>query len=344
VPLLEYRRFVRDVLGAAGADAGDATAVAEGLLWADLQGRPGQGMQRLPNLARRLARGLIRSPAAMAWSEAGTAARVLDAADGFGHVAGTAAMREAVALASSHGVGLVLVRRSVHFGAASYYCAQATEAGCLALACTNAYRKVAAHGGRTPVLGTNPLAFGCPTGTGEPLLVDVSTSSLAGSGLRGRQGSGRLPPGSALDADGRPTDDPAAAEAGCLLPAAGPKGYGLALMVEVLSAVLSGAAVGGDVGSVFHTWDRPVDAGHAFLAASIPRFMPIQAFIARMDSLVGWVKASPPLDPANPVRFPGEGRGRLAELQRREGIRLAEAARRAADAAAADWSVAPFRG
>jgi len=102
--------------------------------------------------------------------------------------------------------------------------------------------------------------------------------------------------------------------------------------------------VGGDVGSVFHTWDRPVGAGHAFLAVSIPRFMPLEVFLARVDALVAWVKAPPPLDPERPVRFPGEGRGRLAERRRRDGILLDETCRRAADSAAAEWGVARIRG
>jgi len=158
-----HRRFVRDVLAAAGAASGDADAVADGLLWADLRARPAQGLLRLRILVRRLARKLIRSPAPMAWTAIAPAAHRLDAAYGFGHVAGRLAMARAVELASAEGIGLVAVRRSLHYGAAGYYCALAADAGYLGFTCSNAFPKVAPFGGTRAVLGTNPLAFGCPT-------------------------------------------------------------------------------------------------------------------------------------------------------------------------------------
>lgn len=339
-----HRRFMEDVLRAAGAAPDDARAVAEGLLWADLRGRHAQGLARLPILARRLARKLIHSPAAMAWTVAGPAAHRLDAAYGFGHVAGRLGMARAIELAASGGIGLVAVRRSLHYGAAGYYCAFAADAGCLGFTCSNAFPKVAPFGGTQALLGTNPLAFGCPTPSGAPLLVDLATSTLAGSDVRTIHGArGRLPPGAALDSSGRPTDDPEAAARGSLLPAAGPKGFGLALMVEILSGVLTGAGVGRDVGSLFGTWDRSIDAGHVFIAIAVERFMPRHTFLERVGGLLDLVKAAPAMDGAEAIRYPGEIRARYAAAYGREGIPRDHAMEQVIGELAAEFGVEPPR-
>ena len=335
-----HRRFVRDVLAAAGAAPGDADVVADGLLWADLRARPAQGLLRLPILARRLARKLICSPAPMVWTPVAPAAHCLDAAHGFGHVAGRLGMARALELADGEGIGLVAVRRSLHYGAAGYYCALAADAGYLGFTCSNAFPKVAPFGGTRAVLGTNPLAFGCPTPSGAPLLVDLATSTLAGSDVRTIHGaSGRLPAGSALDSAGKPTDDPEAAASGCLLPAAGPKGFGLGLMVEILSGVLAGAGVGREVGSLFSTWDRSVDAGHVFIAIALERFVPRQTFLERVGGLLDCVRTAPPVEGGDPIRYPGEIRGGYAAAYAHDGIPCDEAMERAIDALTVEFGV-----
>jgi LDH2 family malate/lactate/ureidoglycolate dehydrogenase len=320
-----HTRFVVNVLRAAGASSEDSDVVAEGMLWADLRGRHTQGLTRLPNFIDRLSKGLIRSPAAMVWQEVGPAAALLDAGHSLGHVAGRRAILRAVELARVQGVGLVAVRHSNHFGAAGYYCALAAAAGCLSFNCTNAFPKVAPYGGRKPALGTNPMAFGCPTRGAGPLLVDLSTGALSGGEARstGDKG-GQLPPGVALDAEGRPTQDPAALKVGCLLPVGGARGFALGLMVEVLSGVLTGSAVGKEIGSLFSTWDRPVDVGHLFIAVHIERFLPLSEFLDRLDRLLTWIAATPPQEGFEVVRIPGDIRVQLAEKYMREGIPVAQ--------------------
>jgi ureidoglycolate dehydrogenase (NAD+) len=319
-----HTHFVMQVMESVGASSMDSEVLAEGLLWADLRGRHTQGLTRLPNFVERLSKGLIRSPASMVWHEIGRASALLDAGHGLGHVAGRKAILRAVDLARAQGVGLVAVRHSNHFGAAGYYCALAAEAACLSFNFTNAFPKVAPYGGRKPVLGTNPIAFGCPKrGTG-PLLVDLATGALSGGEARstGDKG-GRLPPGVALDAEGRPTQDPAALKGGCLLPVAGARGFALGLMVEVLSGVLTGSAIGKEVGSLFSTWDRPNDVGHLFIAVNIEHFLPLSEFLDRLDRLLSWIAVTPPQEGFEAVRIPGEIRVRLAEKYMREGIPVA---------------------
>jgi LDH2 family malate/lactate/ureidoglycolate dehydrogenase len=317
----DHRAFAAALLTAAGAGRGDAETVADALLWADLRGRHTNGLVRLPNAVQRLRKGLIRSPAHLTWSERAPAVHLLDADHALGHVAAAAAMDRAVELARAQGIGAVAVRHGNHFGTGAYFCARAAEAGCLALALTNAFPKVAAHGGRAAVLGTNPIAFASPTRTRGPILVDLSTSAISGAEVRSTAGKREaLPEGVAFDAEGRPTRDPAAIATGCLLPAAGPKGFALALMVEILTGVLSGSSVGRDVGSLFQTWDRPVDVGQLFVALDIARFLPPETFLDRLEGLLDSIVSSPRMEEEEPIRIPGEIRAAYADVYARGGI------------------------
>lgn len=317
----ELEEFAISLLKTVGASDADSKIVASALVWADLRGRHPQGVNRLPIFIQRLQRGLIKSPALMQWKQIAPAAAMLDADNAFGHVAGTAAMKRAVELARVEGIGIVSVRRSNLYGAASYFSSIATEANCLGITCTNAVPKVAPYGGVRPVFGTNPIAFGCPTSSGVPILVDLSTSAIAGSSVRSMHETDRpLPEGVALKKNGTPTTSVKDIQEGTLLPAAGAKGFGLALMVEILCGVLAGAAMGKEVGSMYSTFDRPVNTGHVFLAIDIEKFQARDHFMTRIDLLLSWIKAAGTEEQA--VRFPGEIRGELADRYEREGIPL----------------------
>lgn len=315
----DLRELATRLLEAAGATNADARRVAEGLVWTDLRGRHPQGVIRVPMYVKRLQHRLINSPARMEWKYISSSAEMLDAGNAFGHVAGEAAMRRAIGLAKSQGIGIVTVKRSNHNAAASYFCSLATEANCIGLTCTNAHPKVAAHGGIRPVFGTNPIAFGSPTST-IPILVDFSTSAISGSTTRSLSAQGQqLPEGVALDKYGQPTRNQNELAEGTLLPAAGGKGTGLALMVEILCGALAGAAIGKEVGSIFN-YDHPINAGNFFLAIDIEKFQSFDDFLSRIDLLLGWMRGS--AADGEKVRFPGEIRGEFAERYEREGIPL----------------------
>lgn len=323
VPADELRAFGARLLEGAGASPDEAAEVARILVWADLRGREPQGVFRIPVLGKMLANGLVTSPAAMTFTRLAPAAGRLDAANGFGQIAGDRAMRRAVELARESGIGLTGVKNSNHYGAASYYCALAAEAGCAGFAFTNATPKVTPHGGRKAVFGTNPLAFGCPTPEGPPILVDFSTSAIAGSTIRMLNASGgSLPEGTALDAAGAPTTDPKALATGSLLPAAGAKGYGLSLMVEILTGILSGAAMSHEVGPMYSTWKKKASPGHFFMAIAIGRLMPEETFLARVGALIAEIKSSPLLGGVDEILLPGEIRGRYAAEYGASGVPL----------------------
>ncbi len=300
----ELERFATELLAGARSSRKDAERVARVLVWADLRGRHPQGVFRIPVLATMLKHGLITSPARMTWSELSPVMYRLNAGNGFGQIAGEEAIRKAVDLAKASGVGMVVVNNSNHYGAASYFCALAAEADCIGMTFTNATPKVAPHGGTKPIFGTNPIAFGCPTSSGIPILVDFSTAAIAGSTIRHlKESGGKIPEGVALDANGHPTTDPAALATGSLLPAAGPKGYALGFMVEIFCGILAGAGMSHEVGPFYSTWKRNVNSGHLFMAMDISKFQAPEFYFERIDMLLGEIKSSPTLDGIDEVRI-----------------------------------------
>lgn len=312
IPQAELAPLVTELLAAAGTDPEQAATVSENLLWNDAAGRHNHGLERLPILLDRVRAGLIRCPPRVVWTELGPSLARLDAGDGFGQHAGTLAVDRAVAMATQTGIGAVGVRDSNFFGTGAFFVARAADRGMIALALSNSFPKVAAHGGLAPVLGTNPLAFGAPRAGGRRILVDMFTAGLAGSTVREHRRNGTpLPEGLAIDAAGRPVTDPDATGGATLLPAAGAKGFGLALMVEALAGVLTGAGLSREIGSLYADFDRPGRSGHFFVALDPARWMPRADWEARIETLCTMVV---PTGEQGGGRLPGEIR--TEELRR----------------------------
>jgi len=320
----ELVQFGRDLAMTAGVPAADAHALVETLAWCDVRGHQTQGLYLLPILLRRLRLGLLRSPADMQWERTGPSTGTLDAKHGFGQIAGRLAMDRAIQLARETGVGISAVKDSNHFGAAGYYAARAADEGLIGLSYSNSMPKVAPHGGRHRLLGTNPFAFSSPRRNAPPLVIDLATGASAGSMVSHARRLGRpLPEGIALDSQGNPTTDPNEVDGGgCLLPAAGAKGYCLGLLVEILSGVLTGAAVAPEVGSVFRDLNRHTRCGHLFVAIDIARFLPFEEFADRLEGLLLALTAVPPRDGFESVNLPGDARLKCAEEQTRSGIAI----------------------
>ena len=310
--------FAREALVRSGADLSEASSVAQNLIWNDLVDRKNHGCERLPILCKKVRSGVIQSPSPMQFHQSGPSCGSLDAGNGFGQVAGQRAMQHAIKLARASGVAAVSVSRSNFFGTGAAFLAEAAEAEMIAFVMSNSFAKVAAHGGVKPVLGTNPIAFGAPRRSGRSLLVDMSTAGLAGSTLRAHQRQGlNLPSGLVIDEDGTAITDPNLALKGTLLPAAGAKGFGLALLVEVLAGVLSGSGMARQVGSLYADSTEPGDSGHFVLAFDIKHWMTLEEFYDRFETLVEMIVASAP---DGGVRLPGEARWEAFERNTREGL------------------------
>jgi LDH2 family malate/lactate/ureidoglycolate dehydrogenase len=204
---------------------------------------------------------------------------------------------------------------------AACYLLQAVEAGCIALVFTNASRAMPPWGGREALLGTSPFGAGAPGGERGPFILDMAPSVAARGKIRKALRLGQpIPAEFALDAQGRPTTDPARALEGVVLPMGGPKGSGLSMLMDILSGVISGAAFAGDVEDQYKNFERPQDVGHFFLAIKPDLFIGMDEYRARMDVLVQRVHSTPPAEGFDEVLMPGEPEARQEKERLASGI------------------------
>ena len=301
----------------------DAAIVAENLVVADLRGVYSHGVMRIPIYAERLRRGLFNARPHIKVERVGDSAVHVDGDNGMGAVVGVRAMDEAMARAAETGIAMASVCRSNHFGMCSYFLRRPLARGFVAMSCTNAPPTTAPFGGRSPFIGTNPLAFAAPVGGHRPLVLDMSSSIVArGKIISAAQRGQTIPEGWAVDKDGRPTTDSAEALEGAVLTVGGPKGSGLAVFVELLAGVLSGANLMRQLPDFYRNLTDVPNIGHFFLAIDITHFMPLEQFKDRADAMIAMVKECPTADGHEEILLPGEPEERLEEARRRDGIPL----------------------
>jgi ureidoglycolate dehydrogenase (NAD+) len=330
--------FCRQVLLQAGLGEEDAATVADSLVAADLRGVATHGVMRLPIYVERLRRGLIAARPAIRVRRTGPATATLDGGNGPGQVVALRAMEEAVAIAEEAGVGLVAVHGSNHFGAAGWFALHAAERGMIGLALTHAEADAVPFGGRRAALGTNPLAVAVPRADGPPVLLDMATSAVAmGRVMVARRQGQPIPDGWAVDADGQPTTDPRKAKA--VVPLAGPKGYGLAFVVEVLAGLLSGSRTGTEVRRMYDDFEQPQGIGHLLGAIDPARFLAPEDFTGGVERLAGQLKATPPAAGFDEVLLPGEPEERTRQRHRRDGIPIPDELARELAALGAELAV-----
>lgn len=317
------RDFSTAVLRACGLTDEDAQIVADALAWADLRAITPQGLAKLPLLVRRLRSGGARPDAVVrVVAERGAFAR-LDAGRATGHVAGVRAMRHAMAKAREFGMGMAVIGETDSGSAMGYYASLAARDGLIGIAINDTYPLMPPPGGTTRVVGNQAFGIAVPRAGAAPLLFDSALSMLSHTGIEEMHQRGEpLPAGSALDAQGQPTTDHAAAIAGLLNPVGGHKGFGLALMWEVLTGVLSGnerfashITPIGDVAS-------PQSVAHCHIAIDPRAAMPLDSFTARVEALVAAVHASPPADGVTRVFVPGEQGDANVARRERDGIEV----------------------
>lgn len=300
----------------------DAAYVATGLVDANLRGVDSHGVIRLPAYRARIDAGLV-SPGAQPIVRTHGAVVRIDAAGAQGQLAARAAVDAVDAAATAFGVGTAVVRGSAHFGTAGTYARELAARGKVAMVVSNSEPGVVPFGGRDALLGTNPFAFAAPT-SGDPVSLDMATSTSAmGKIFVARAAGTTIPDTWGVDADGRPTTDPDAVAA--LLPAGGPKGYGIGFLVEILGGVLSGAAVASGIGNMYSDFSKPQDVGHWLLALDAEAFMPLHELHERMDALVAEAHAVAPAPGFDEVLVPGEPEERTRTQRLDAGVALPDA-------------------
>jgi LDH2 family malate/lactate/ureidoglycolate dehydrogenase len=344
-PLSVLHAFCCDVLQTVGVPADAAALVADSLTQADIRGLSSHGAVRLlPVYVRRLQAGSTRAaPRVRLVRQRGSLALV-DGDAGLGQVVGHRAMEIAIEMARELGVGVVGVCHSSHFGTGAFFVEQAVGAGMIGLAMTNAPSNMPPWGARKPYFGTNPLAIGLPCGLERAVVLDMATSVVAKGKLylMAIDGVTSIPAGWALDADGNPTQDIQAALDGMMLPVGGHKGSGLALVIDALCGVLTGAAFGAHIVNLYDEGQQAQDVGHLFAALDVGVFMPVEGFRARMDRFIREVRAQPRLPGVERIFIPGEIERERAEKNLPRGMSLSEAGRRELDGLAQRLGVTPL--
>jgi LDH2 family malate/lactate/ureidoglycolate dehydrogenase len=316
--------FARDILAAAGLSAEHAATVADCLVYADLCGVGSHGISRLPIYARRISEGIVNPrPAPRVLGSTELPLCIIDGDNGPGAVVGHFAMNQAISAAKRFGVGFVFVHASNHFGVAAYYSRMAAEADCLGICGSNAPPTVAAWGASEVTFGTNPISIAAPAGDFGAINLDMSTATVAKGKIleHARQGK-PVPEGWALDAEGRPTTDAVAAVAGVLLPVGGPKGSGLALAVDLIAGVMSGASFGSDIGDQYTDFTTPQNVGQFFLAVDIKQALPMADYTQRVETFCTALKAKRLAAGVEEILLPGENKARRERENRQIGVRI----------------------
>lgn len=287
-------------------------------MWTSLRGVDSHGIARVPVYVERLRAGVLnRDPRPTVVRRDGAIA-VVDGDHGPGQVAAVLATDLSIELAREHGAGVVAVRRSGHYGAAAFYAMRAAAAGLIGMSMTNTEPLVIPYGGVEPALGTNPIAFAAPTADGI-FNLDMATSQVAINRIVNARDEGRpIPEGWGVDERGEPTTDPVAAVSG--VPLGGYKGYGLALMVEVLCGVLSGSGVRHGVGVLYSGGEVEQNTGHFHLAIDPERTVGRDAFAGVLTGLLDELRAIPPARGFDEVLVAGDPEDRARAERERSGI------------------------
>ena len=314
----DLRRFTRAIFERAGMSAAHAAIVADVLVWADLRGVETHGVTRVPRYLGMIAAGDLNPAPAISVRTEAAASVLLEADRAAGPVAMTAGMEWAVQKAREAGVGLALVRGTTHTAALGYYTLLGARQGMAAIAMSGSIPNMAYHGARAAGVSTSPVSIAVPRGAEAPMVFDMGTGVISVGKLGQARRAGRaIPAGSALDANGNPTTDPRAAQ--IPLPLGGPKGSGLALMIECVTSLVASNAILAEALGGTPEGRRHKNNGLA-LAIDIARFCDPGAFGREVDRLVRTLKALPRDPEIDEILAPGERGDRMFEERSQTGI------------------------
>jgi LDH2 family malate/lactate/ureidoglycolate dehydrogenase len=325
VSAVDLNQFVIEVLQSVGVGPDNARTTADVLVMTDTWGVFTHGVKALRGYVRRLRAGGLRPNAKPHIVSEGPAWAIVDGDSGLGMVTSVFAMQTAIAKAKACGLGYAGVRNSCHFGAAGYYAALAAGQDLLGMAMANDTPSVTAPGARGAITGSNPLAYGVPTGSGRPLMLDMATSVVAGGKVAAAHDHGKqIPADWVIDRDGLSSTDPNAfLKGGALKPMAGHKGYGIALLIESLAGVLTGAGLTRQILPwIISDPTSPTHHGAAFMAFDVGAMEPIDQFKSRIDHVIDEIRQAPKAPGAERIYLPGDFEWENRERALAEGILL----------------------
>lgn len=308
VPTAGLARGIAAIFRAVDIAPGGAMRVAEALVQADCEGIASHGVMLVPMYVDRIKAGSVsRRMAGEVVVDQGTSL-VIDAHDALGQLTAEQAVGLVAERAAIHGMAAVAVRNGFHFGTAGRWATMLADRGLIGIVASNTRPLMPAPGGAERLVGNNPLAIAVPGPAGAPpLVLDMALSASAMGKIRLAEATGReIPAGWAADAAGRPTTDPAAAISGMLLPAAGPKGFGMAVMIDLICGGLSSGAIGEAVRPLYGDPADPYRCAHFFLGLDVARFRPLVDFVADSGGFAQRIRGSKPAPGTDRVFTPGE--------------------------------------
>ncbi len=321
----DLRAGLASILRGAGVPADQAGVVAALLVEADLRGVDSHGAHLMSMYAGRLAAGDIKPETTVTTITDDGSTVHLDGGLGFGQIAGLEAARIVAERAGQYGVATVAVRETTHLGALGAYTSRVAEAGYICLCVQNGPTFVPPYGGVTALFSTNPLSYAIPTGAEPAIVYDIATTAVAGNKvlLAKKRGDPTIPEGWAADENGRPTTDTAAASVRHLQWFGGHKGFGLALLVELLAGVMAGSSFGTTerTASPRHG-DARVAKGFVLIAVDPARFMPLADFRESVDALIREIRESGRAPGVDRLWLPGEPEHVRRIERTRDGIPL----------------------
>ncbi|MXP62845.1 Ldh family oxidoreductase [Roseomonas sp. M0104] len=336
IPEAELLALATRALARGGMPEDAAAEAARVLVLADMFGLRTHGISRVAQYLERVRLGGIDAGAEVAVSRVAPGLSMVDGRNGVGTLVGMRALRAATESAREVGIGAAFARGSNHFGPVLPYAWLAAREGFASFIASNATTTIAPWGGKDTRVGNNPMGIGMPNPGGDPIILDMALSVAARAKIRKLAEQGApMPEGWATDAGGQPTTDPVKALKGFLLPVGGHKGYGLAVMIDLLAGLLSGAAYLTHV----QAWDKnpgvAQNLGHVFILIDTKRMQAQDWLQERMADFGGILRGTPPADPSAPVMAPGDREMATYARSRREGVAVAAADLRAVEALAA---------
>jgi LDH2 family malate/lactate/ureidoglycolate dehydrogenase len=319
----ELEVIARSLFVAAGTPENEAEIVARHCIAANLAGHDSHGIIRVPDYIERIKKGHIVPGAPWTITRETDSTTVVDGHWGFGYVATERAMKLTIDKARKHGVAAATVARQGHIGRLASYTLMAAEQNMIGLITADSGRspkQVVPFGGRAPRLGTNPLSVAVPSTLEGPLFIDFATSAVAGGKISlAAARNEEIPSGWVIDSDGRPTTDPKKhKQGGALLPLGGSegyKGYGLAVIVEILCGLLTGLGFG------VEPTGKHNDG--CFLAVfSVDAFMPLTQFKQEVTDFAKYLNDTPPAEGSKGVLYPGEIEFQAERDRRKNGVMI----------------------
>ena len=315
--------LIKTKLHKAGLTEDHAEGVADVLVHADARGVHSHGAMRVEYYAERIAKGGINTSPIFTFEKTGPCSATFDGDNGVGHVVADLAMNEAIKMAKETGIAIVGVRRISHSGALSYFVEKAAQANLIGLSVCQSDPMVVPYGGAEPYYGTNPIAFAAPGNGEDNILFDMATTVQAwGKVLHARSKNESIADTWAVDKNGEPTTDPFQVNA--LLPIAGPKGYGLMMMVDVLSGILLGLPSGNKVSSMYEDLTEHRNLGQLHIVINPEFFTGLSTFKQGIsDTMTGLnqVKPAPGFDQ---VSYPGQRSAAREKESAENGIEIVD--------------------